>query len=321
VKVQLGAVGEIWRGGLAWPHVQRWCARAFKRWSLGFVGAAFGAAGVYWLASDAVTAHEQAQQSVEDAWAQLQAPPTPPQALVNPSAHAAGALWQRLSGHRLHDIWTDLQQALGAQGVQVLSIRVLPDASAGALSSQSAALRLNAPYPDWVNAWQALSATGPVLSIERMSVVPQAQSRGVQLDVVLRRWFKAGLDEGPQIPADWAALTPGAVRPPHAADIFALPGSETASAPLTIREAAPDNTVLPADPLHWPLARIRLLGTWQQGAQWQAVLGAGGLWVAVRVGQRVSLEGHRVVAIQRDAVSLRSAQGQPLELKWPGGAR
>ncbi|MGV0961509.1 MAG: GspMb/PilO family protein [Limnohabitans sp.] len=323
MRIKRQALGGPLIGGLAWSRLQRGCVQLFQRWAWGFLGAALGAAGVCWVASDTVSAHEQAQQAVDAALAQLQAQPTPPQPLVNPSTHAAAALWHRLTGHRLQDIWIDLQQALGAQGVQVVSIRVLPDASAGPLSSQSAALRVNAPYPEWVNAWRALSASGPVLSIERMSVVPQAQSRGVQMDVVLRRWFKTGQNEGSDPsagPAGWAAVARSAVLPPSEADVFAQPGGDAALAAMTTGAHAPDSAALPADPLHWPLARIRLLGTWQQGVQWQAVLSAGGAWVPVRVGQRVSLEGHRVVAIARDAVRLRSAQGHQLELKWPGGA-
>ena len=312
-------------GGVSWPMVQRWCTQQFKRWSLACLGAALGAAGVYGVASDVVSAHEQAQQAIDAARAQLQVPLSLPQERVNPATHAAWALWSRLSGRRPHDIWTDLQQALSAQGVQVVSIRVLPDALAGPLSGQSVALRLNAPYPDWVNAWRELSASGPVLSMERMSVVPLAQPRGVQVDVVMRWWFRPGFDKG-AVGAAWSAGMPVTPRSAEmgvsGAEIFAHLGNSPVAAPLKVSAvAAPDGAVLPTDPLRWPVAQIRLLGTWQQGTRWQAVISAGGPWVSVRLGQRVSLEGHQVVSLQRHGVSLRSAQGQKHELKWPGGER
>lgn len=218
-----------------------------------------------------------------------------------------------------------MQQALSAQGVQVVSIRVLPDAFAGPLANQSVALRLNAPYPDWVNVWRELSASGPVLSMERMSVVPMAQLRGVQLDVVMRWWFRPAPDEGVADSA-WsvgmAAKPRRAVAEASGVDVFAQLGNAPVTPPLSASSAAvPDADMLPADPSRWPVAQIRLLGTWQQGTLWQAVISAGGPWMSVQLGQRVSLEGHRVVSIQRHGVSLRSAKGQKHELTWPGGER
>ena len=75
------------------------------------------------------------------------------------------------------------------------------------------------------------------------------------------------------------------------------------------------------DPMTWPMERIRLLGTWQEGERLQAVLSAGGVWVPVRVGQRVSRQAHRVQSIRRDAVILRTSQGHNIELNVAGGAR
>lgn len=328
--IRMASADGLFNEGLAWPmwqRLQRWCTHQFKRWSWGFLGAALGGAGVCWFANDVVSAHEQAEQAVQkvqEALAQLLAPPAAPPAPVNLSAHAAGALWARLTHQRPQGVWTGLQQALGAQGVQVVSIRVLPDVASGPLPSQSAALRVNAPYPDWVKAWRTLSASGPVLSIERMSVVPHIPSQGAQIDVVLRHWFKPGSDPGPAAPdllADGVTAARSALGPSTGADIFGSLASATAPAPLTPQMAQADGALLPADPQRWPLARIRLLGTWQQGGQWRAVLSAGELWVSVRAGQRISQEGHRVMAIQRDAVTLRSAQGEHMDLNWPGGAR
>jgi Tfp pilus assembly protein PilP len=95
-------------------------------------------------------------------------------------------------------------------------------------------------------------------------------------------------------------------------------GSETGSgeAAQPAAATAPD---LPEDPERWPLARLRLAGVWQQGADRQAVLVAGPHWVRVRPGQRVTLEGHRVQAISSEAVTLRAARGPVHVLHWEAG--
>ena len=79
--------------------------------------------------------------------------------------------------------------------------------------------------------------------------------------------------------------------------------------------------MLTDDPMTWPVERIRLLGTWHASGSWQAVLSAGGVWVPLRVGQRVSPQAHRVLEIRRDAVIFRTSQGQNIELKVAGGGR
>lgn len=301
--------------GTTWSAWQRVCWRQLQRWGDAVSGAALGASAVFWLGSDAGSAHEQAQQAVDAARARLQAQPAPQPPAVDLSAHAASALWPRLTGGLPAEIWPHLQRALGEQGVQVVSIRILPEVLAGPLSSQSVALRVHAMYSDWVSAWDGLTDAGPVLSLERLSVVPQTTSRGVQLDVVLRLWFKPGAQAGGLVPVGSQVTAAARGKVSGVPDIFAQPGSAPRAAVLP--ELTPQST----DPLQWPMDRIRLLGTWQQGAQWQAVLGTAEVGVPVQVGRRVAQEGHRVESIQRDAVLLRSVQGQAIELTWSGSGR
>ena len=120
--------------------------------------------------------------------------------------------------------------------------------------------------------------------------------------------------------AEAVAEAPNQVAVPEAPGSEDVP-AQAEAAPLIPDEAAPDAPVLPADPSRWPVSQIRLLGTWQQGAQWQAVLGTAEVGVPVQVGRRVAQEGHRVESIRRDAVRLRSAQGQVIELTWSGSGR
>lgn len=308
--------------GTSWLGLQHGWARPFKRWRYAGLGSALGACVVFWLASDAGSAHERAQQAVDTARGRLQAQPALPAPAVNQASPAASSLWPRLTGHLPDDIWIQLQQALTAQGVQVVSIRVLPHVQSGVLQSQSVALRLNASSVDWVNAWRGLTDAGPVLSMDRISASPMATSSGVQLDVVMRLWFKPGseaVSAGFVWPVGSQPVTRRSASGTAAAEVFAHPGSASAAPRLSASEGPGEVALLSTDPLRWPLARIRLLGTWQLGTQWQAVLGAGGAWVPVQRGQRVSLEGHKVESIHHEGVILRSAQGEKLVLKWPGG--
>ena len=73
---------------------------------------------------------------------------------------------------------------------------------------------------------------------------------------------------------------------------------------------------LPDDPHQWPYTRVRLAGIWQQGDARLALLSAGPHSVRVVPGQRVSLEGHRVVDITDVGVDLRLGQGPVLPLAW-----
>jgi hypothetical protein len=312
------------RSAQVWSQVQVWCMRQMRRWAWAFAGAVLGVCSVMGLASDVWQAHDQAQQAFDAAQQALQAQPQTTQQPqeVQVAAHAAGGLWSRLPHRVSPDTPTKLQQALQAQGLTVVSLRTLSASSGGALQSQNLALRLHGDFAEWARAFQAWTASGPVVSIERLVVVPLATAQKVQLDVVLRLWFKTGTDGSDTWPA-WpivAAAMPVNEPGEQGHGVFALAGGPDSKLPV-LQPVGPEALTLTDDPMTWPVERIRVLGTWQEGERWQAVLSAGGVWVPVRVGQRVSRQAHRVQAIGRDALILRTSQGQNIALNVAGGGR
>ena len=303
----------------AWRALGPWCVRQFQRGAVALVGAFLGGVLVWVMASDVRETHEQAQLALEAVQAQMPSSgvTTALPDLLDPLAQAAGPLWTRLPGRLAADVGTELRQFLMAKGMQVASLRAMPDGMRGALQSKTVAIRMTGTYADWTKAWQTLMDFGPVVSMERMSVVPLASAPGVQLDVVLRVWFRPDATQVLTWPSGerWGSRI-GDVS--HAdAGIFALTANQEGRPSL-----APETRLaLSDDPSRWPVERIRLLGTWQQGTRWRAVLGTDAVWVPVQVGQRVSQEGHKVAAIRREGVLLRTPQGQQVELGWAGGGR
>lgn len=114
-----------------------------------------------------------------------------------------------------------------------------------------------------------------------------------------------------------AGVAPFALGNERAVSLAAAAADGVAGAVGTLGalDAAPQ-AVWPEDPRHWPLAQVRLAGLWQQGADRLAILTAGTRWAQVSLGQRVTLEGHRVAAITADGVSLRLAQEPLFKLDW-----
>ncbi len=311
----------------SWPALQLWCEHQFKRWSLAMGGIVLGFVGVMWVAIDLGAEYEQVQQAVDAAALRLQKLPAPSLSVPSRDPHPASALQARLTVGVPADTWTDVQHALQVHGVQVVSLRVLPQAMGGPLHSQAVALRLQAPFEQWLQAWVALAEAGPVVSLDRMGVTPMEASQGVQLDVVMRLWFKPG-SEVSQATVAWSLdelkSAGSGLRAGAHAEVF-VPVVRTQLPPVLPQSAvaaperASDETALPAHPSLWPISRVRLLGTWQQGVQWQAVLGAAQAWAPFGLGSRVAIEGYQLESIRPDAVILRSAQGQTLEMKTSGG--
>jgi hypothetical protein len=299
-----------------WPALMSWGSRHGQSAAVALLGASLGAVLVGGMFSEVWEAHDQAHQSLAAAQAQwtAQGPEaTMPEAL-DPSAHPAGALWPRLPGRWSTEGPAALRQFLIQQGLQVQSLRALPEVSAGPLQGQTLAIRMTGLYADWVRAWQILSAEGPVVSMERMNVSALAQPLGVQLDVVLHLWSRPGVS----LEASWPMTSSKGQATASGPDIFATAAGADlppAAAPSKASEAI----ALTDDPKTWPLDRMRWLGTWQQGADQRAVLSAGGPWVSVRVGQRIGQEGYRVASIGADGLVLQTVQGQRIELK--GGGR
>ena len=256
---------------------------------------------------------------------------------------------------RPEQVWADWQQALAAQGLRLQFLQPMPtsspDVRSGALVSHVAAWRVLGRFDDWSRVWAACAESGPVCALERISVVATDTPGEVQIDAVMRVWMRpaegpgaGGVDEG-SLSSSVHAAQPGGLAdalmdiPPTGRSRVALfapsrglaEGATGGEAGLRSGDsdgAVPSGradgasaavaslAMLPDDPHQWPLARLRLAGLWQQGGTRQAVLSADTHWARVSVGQRVTLEGHRVVTITDEGVGLRLGQGPVLQLTW-----
>jgi Tfp pilus assembly protein PilP len=229
------------------------------------------------------------------------------------------------------------QQTLAAHDLRLQFLKPIPPiGSAGrgaALVSHAATWRVLGRFDDWARVWAACAESGPVCAIEGISVVATQQPGEVQIDAVMRVWMRSaeGAPSDELTLADWMADMRRGARPPtrsHTA-LFAPSHSSVAElntarsdalvSPTRIEGLSVAETgfsALSDDPKQWPLARIRLVGLWQAGDVRQAVVSAGPHTVRLTLGQSISLEGHRVVAITDQGVHLRSGIGPTLELPW-----
>lgn len=368
-----GVMAAAWRRG--WPRLWRdrwrWLAR---RWGFALAGFGAGCLGVggwhfqslqAWRTSEGQVHDLQAQ--LRDLQAQQQAqlripmrPPaqfsaqagTPrenrgPDPLAAQSSPAGPppimAFWPTTGTQAA--VWPHLAQVLAQHGVRLLSLRPEPPSAAGPWPSQTVALRLQARFDDWVAAWAALNAPGPLWGLVRLRITPQ--DGGVAIDAVLRLWLSpapkgaSALAAAP-LTVEWHAAEPappavGAGQRAHAAGkpVFVAsaasrgaasapdpglqpqaPGSTPSSAaqqptavPSEAPAAGPTIPTLSPDPTDWPLDQVRLAGVWQQAQDVQPILMAGPHWVLARVGQRIGPQGHVVHSIHAQEVHLRAAQG------------
>jgi hypothetical protein len=354
--MNIGKLSRLWDTGAvdwssAWANWQKQAMRRMRPWVWGLGSALLGACAVVLVHLDVTDAHSQADEAVERLRQQTAALAPPPPLKAEDAEHAQRDALARLPGQAQPSrIWLDLQQALSQQGMRVMALRpVSPQvqriapgraspaaSSAPTVPSQAVALRVIGPFARWAQAWAAFTEAGPVWSIDRISIVAQADGQDVQIDAVLRVWMRPGEStwqawpghDGPMAgPPGGARALPRQVAV-QAAPLFAQPapllaqasdagsGSGSGSAAQLASSTAPD---LPEEPERWPLARVRLAGVWQQGADRQAVLVAGPHWARVRPGQRVTLEGHRVQTITSEGVTLRAARGPIHVLHWEGG--
>lgn len=253
-------------------------------------------------------------------------------------------------------VWTTWQQALHAQGLRLQFLQPMPPSTSevrsGALVSHVAAWRVLGRFDDWVRVWSACAESGPVCAIERIQIVPTEKPAEVQIDAVMRVWMRPAQKPTADVAGQGAAKWSGHesdqdIQAPWMKDVrmglqqsrysrvalfglgpvAAAVATDPADASRADRGALATNAegasavaaslaVLPEDPHQWPYARVRLAGLWQQGGERQAVLSAGPHAVRVMPGQRVSLEGHRVVAITDAGVGLRLGKGPLLQLAW-----
>ncbi|MEY4733618.1 MAG: hypothetical protein RLZZ464_1684, partial [Pseudomonadota bacterium] len=127
----------------AWRSWGAWCARQLQRGAVALVGAFLGGVLVWVMASAVREAHDQALHALQAAQAQMPSSgvATPLPDLQDPLAQAAGSLWRRLPGRLATDLGMELRQFLIAQGLQVASLRAMPDAMRGSLQSKTVAIR------------------------------------------------------------------------------------------------------------------------------------------------------------------------------------
>lgn len=329
-------------GNLRWPHLQRLAERWLRQWGYALSGLTLGLCGVALTHPEVSEEHAHVAQAVARLQQQLAAVPRVEAQPETPLTPDAQRLLARLPVQAQQGrLWADWSRLLAAHALRLQSLQPMPvtaaDGRNGGLSSQAVALRWQGRFEDWSNVWAACALTGPVCSLDRISVVAMADSSEVQIDAVLRVWMRpdeVGADEWPGLAA-W--IDPGGVdqRPisRSSAALFAQAGAvswgrdaarvaqttdPTAAAAAATSDLSAAAEALPEDPRQWPLARVRLVGLWQQGADRQAILSVGAHWAKVSLGQRVTLEGHKVAAITDDGVRLRLAQGPLFQLDWAG---
>jgi Tfp pilus assembly protein PilP len=333
-------------GVLGWPHLQRLVERGLRRWGYAFAGFALGLSGMQLAQPEVGEAYAsalQAQTRSVQQWVDTAstAPAQVPEKVASTTGQAVAQAKRLLSqlpvSTRSETLWTTWQQILAANDLRLQFLQPVPsviiEGRGNALVSHAAAWRVLGRFEDWARVWEACAESGPVCAIERISVVASNQPGDVQIDAVMRVWMRSA-EEKPtheSMLSDWMAdAQKGARSSTRLRTALFVPShptegetntrqgdglaSPTRKVDVSVAEARP--TDLPNDPNQWPLARIRLAGLWQQGGDRQAVLSAGTHAVRVMLGQRVSLEGHRVVAISDQGVHLRLGKEPSFQLPW-----
>ena len=305
---------QLWRSeGPSW--LQRQARRIYRRWV--YACTAFFAVLLVMGLWQAETLEElwQAQGVLADLRVQVA---TQPRDLPGASDSAKGEAAQALSQSLAHLpgvssrslLWPALQQSFERHRLELLSLQPVSDKVAAPLPSQAVALRLRGRFDDWGRAWTDLSEGVPVWTMERLRITPQAHAPWVDIDVLLRVWLRADQDGDKA----WRGQTVSNTVSTQGPAVFfhgAPAGSEMvmalAPAGLDGALAAPQSSAVDSpDPKHWPMAGVRLLGVWHGPQTVHAILAFGPHWVSAQVGHRVSQEGHRLVAIGDQAVSLRA---------------
>ena len=330
--------------GAAWPTVlkiwlrvgwDRWCWLA-RRWTFALLGFAAGLLCVAWLPAQALGvfwAQDEPLQNLRGQLAQLKLQTRQVQDQKPAQLASLGWLAQLPNLEHQGVIWLQFSQLLSQHAVELRSLRPVPDALPAPLPSQAVAVRLHGQFDDWVSVWSALNVSGPVWSIDRLRITPQAP--GVDIEAVLRVWLGDGTVPG--VMAEPDATAPGPIGPPGVRSavfwqepklVVAAPGKAWAVsdtlvpqvqegeanaakpwAPATVDrvQMLAGVAALSADPAQWPVDRVRLLGVWHQAQEAHAILAAGPHWVRARVGQQVG--DHRLGSIHAQEVHLFASQG------------
>lgn len=354
----MNPLADIPHGDMRWPHLQRVAARWWRRWAYALTTCLIGLLLMELAQPEVRDNHAQAEQAVARLAQQLDAltvtTAKPPNYAL--TSDVQGRLASLPAITREGQVWTDWQQVLAAHGLRLQSMRPLAPESAplpksakggdgqrNNLSHQAAAFRLQGRFEDWSRAWSTCAETGPLCTIDRISVTALEQAAEVQIDLVMRLWMRPAEgstsepnrgDEGVGLQARqaiWKMPSSGATRVRTGSALFAVnaatarswvgpaagvenltPPTDAAAAGTSVTTARQED--LPPDPRHWPLDRVRWVGLWQQGGDRYAILSAGPHGAKVSLGQLVTQEGHRVVAIAEDGVSLRLAREPIIKL-------
>ena len=308
----------LWASPMRGRDRLRWLVR---RWVFALAGFAAGltlVAGLHVDAIDTLWRDDGPVQSLHQQLATQQGQVRKLQQQLGVTQTLPKALAGLPSPDREALIWLQLSQLLAQHAVQLKSLRPVPERLASPLASQAVAVHLNAHFDDWVAVWAALNLKGPVWSIDRLRITPQGKR--VEIEAVLRVWLR----DGPTLPEAALATAQG----PLLLDEVPFEPVRAARATLVhsavfVQSARPGLTALPAskhvsedpakgwsaNPGHWPLDQVRLLGVWHQAQGLQAILAAGPHWVQARVGQPIGPLGHRVTSIHAQEVHLRAGSG------------
>ena len=310
----------------------RWLAR---RWTFALLGFAVGGLWVAWLHAPSLGvlwAQEDQLQSLQGQLAQLKSQTRQAQIQGQKAAQQASPQGLAQLPNLEHQglIWLQFSQLLAQHAVELRSLRPVPDALPAPLPSQAVAVRLQGQFDDWVAVWRAMNANGPVWSIDRLRITPQAP--GVDIEAVLRVWLGDGPGQDFMALSDKAAAgltglasvrsgvfwqepelvveVPGKAWSVSGASLPQVQeGEATPSEPVTAdrsqRLASTDP--LSVDPAQWPVERVRLLGVWHHAQEAHAILAAGPHWVRARVGQQVG--DHWLGSIHAQEVHLLAGQG------------
>ena len=329
-----------WR--LGWPPLWRdrwrWLAR---RWAFALAGFAAGLLGVGSWQLENLQALWESEAQLDDLQKKLQEHLQPAQfkqvpvaatALTVPTGPPSAMAGWPAPGTQA-TVWPMVERLVVQHGLRLLSLQLEPLSTTGIWPSQTAAFRLQGRFEDWVRAWAALTARGPLWGVERLRITPQ--EGGVAVDVVLRLWLSPGPAQanvstelmqvdGPvvlRVGAGAPVFVPTA-SPPATLSVVSTVPKEEVPGPVSSGIAAQFSTLakdsqpatstmglLSPDPADWPLAQVRLAGVWQSGPSAQPILQAGPYWVSARVGQRIGPHGHVVHSIHAEEVHLRTAQG------------
>lgn len=338
-------------GALGRLHLQRLAERWLRRWGYALAGLALGWSGMWWARPEVNEAYASALREEARLAQQMASVPSGASgqtsakepATVGPSVTQAQRLWHALPVlTRPETLWADWHHALAAQGLRLQFLQPMASSGAvggsGALVSHTAAWRVLGRFDDWARVWAACAVSGPVCAIERIHVVATDPAETVQIDAVMRVWMRPAegrTDDGVHGGATpWMATErTGLAQSGRARDALFAPSRGASAAAVGANSGATDGVApatrtegtsaavasladLPDDPHQWPFSLVRLAGLWQQGDERQAVLSAGAHSVRVTPGQRVTLEGHRVVAINDQGVHVRLGKGPWLALAW-----